>query len=93
MLSYAKQLDALTLAEAKLKAKRFRTLEKALRSDSPEDMVKATQVFQQLQSKSVEQNPKAFFIDPLEFNANLGYKDKAFSLTYTTLKECRKHQS
>lgn len=90
MLSYAKQLDAITLAEAKLKAKRFRTLEKALRSDSPEDMVKATQVFQQLQSKSVEQNPKAFFIDPLEFNANLGYKDKAFSLTYTTLKRMSK---
>lgn len=89
MLSYAKQLDALTLAEAKLKAKRFRTLEKALRSDSPEDMVKATQVFNQMQANS-GQEPKAFLIDPLEFNANLGYKDKPFSLTYTTLKRMSK---
>lgn len=87
--SYAKQLDAIALAEAKLKAKRFRTLEKALRSDSPEDMIKATQVFNQIQPK-VEQNPKAFFIDPLEFNSNLGYKDKPFSLTYTTLKRMSK---
>jgi hypothetical protein len=87
--SYAKQLDAIALAEAKLKAKRFRTLEKALRSDSPEDMIKATQVFQQIQPK-VEQNAKAFFIDPLEFNSNLGYKDKPFSLTYTTLKRMSK---
>lgn len=87
--SYAKQLDAIALAEAKLKAKRFRTLEKALRSDSPEDMIKATQVFNQIQPK-VEQNAKAFFIDPLEFNSNLGYKDKPFSLTYTTLKRMSK---
>ena len=88
--SYAKQLDAIALAEAKLKAKRFRTLEKALRSDSPDDMIKATQVFQQIQPKIEQNNAKAFFIDPLEFNSNLGYKDKPFSLTYTTLKRMSK---
>lgn len=89
MSSYSKQLDAIALAEAKLKAKKFRTLEKALRSESPEDMVKAAQMVQKIQPK-VEQNPKAFFIDPLEFNSNLGYKDKPFSLTYTTLKRMAK---
>ena len=90
MSNYAKQLDAIALAEAKLKAKRFRTLEKALKSDSPDDMVKASQIISAIQSKQTEENPKAFFIDPLEFNANLGYKDKAFSLTYTTLKRMSK---
>lgn len=85
----SKQLDAIVLAEAKLKAKKFRTLEKALRSDSPDDMVKASQVFNSIQNK-VEQNSKAFFIDPLEFNANLGYKDKAYSLSYMTLKRMSK---
>lgn len=89
-LSYSKQLDAITLAEAKLKAKKFRTLEKAMRSDSPEDMVKATQVFQQIQKSSTEIAPKAYFIDPLQFNANLGYKDKPFSLSYVTLKRMAK---
>lgn len=89
MSSYAKQLDAISLAEAKLKAKKFRTLEKALRSESPDDMVRASQVLQQIQPK-VDQNKKSFFIDPLEFNANLGYKDKPFSLTYVTLKRMSK---
>lgn len=89
-LSYSKQLDAITLAEAKLKAKKFRTLEKAMRSDSPEDMVKATQVFQQIQKSNTEVTPKAYFIDPLQFNANLGYKDKLFSLSYVTLKRMAK---
>lgn len=89
MNSYASQLDAIELAEAKLKAKKFRTLEKALRSESPDDMVKASQMLQHIQPK-VNQNTKAFFIDPLEFNANLGYKDKPFSLTYTTLKRMSK---
>lgn len=89
MNSYAKQLDAISLAEAKLKAKKFRTLEKALRSESPDDMVRASQVLQQIQPK-VDQNTKSFFIDPLEFNANLGYKDKPFSLTYVTLKRMSK---
>lgn len=89
MSSYAKQLDAISLAEAKLKAKKFRTLEKALRSESPDDMVRASQVLQQIQPK-VDQNTKSFFIDPLEFNVNLGYKDKPFSLTYVTLKRMSK---
>ena len=89
MSSYAKQLDAISLAEAKLKAKKFRTLEKALRSESPDDMVRASQVLQQIHPK-VDQNTKSFFIDPLEFNANLGYKDKPFSLTYVTLKRMSK---
>lgn len=89
MSLYAKQLDAISLAEAKLKAKKFRTLEKALRSESPDDMVRASQVLQQIQPK-VDQNTKSFFIDPLEFNANLGYKDKPFSLTYVTLKRMSK---
>ena len=87
-ISYVKQLDAIALAEEKLKAKRFRTLEKALRSESPEDMVRASQIINKM--KPDEQSSKAFLIDPLEFNSNLGYKDKPFSLTYTTLKRMAK---
>lgn len=89
MSNLSKQLDAIELAKAKLEAKKFRMLEKALRSDSPDDMVKASQVVNAIQNK-VEQNPKAFFIDPLEFNSNLGYKDKPFSLSYMTLKRMSK---
>lgn len=89
MVSYSKQLDGILLAERRLEAKKFRTLEKAMRSESPEDMVKANQVFQQIQNK-VDQKTKTFLIDPLQFNANLGYKDKPYSLSYTTLKRMSK---
>ncbi len=85
----AKQLDEITLEEQRLQAKRFRTLEKAMRSDNPDDILKANQVFNSIQPK-VEQNPKAFFIDPLQFNANLGFKDKPFALSYMTLKRMAK---
>ena len=91
MNNLSQQLTAIELAEEKLKAKKFRTLEKALRSESPEDMVKANQMFSKLQqSNEKKQEPKAFFIDPLEFNSNLGFKDKPFSLTYFTLKKMAK---
>ena len=90
MNNYSKQLDAIVLAEEKLKARKFRTLEKAMRSESPEDMLKANQLFQNSMKVSGDQKPKAFFIDPLEFNSNLGYKDKSFSLSYTTLKRMAK---
>ena len=82
MVDYAAQLDAINLAEEKLLAKRMRVLEKALRSDSPNDIVKASRVLNAIENKQInQQEPKAYFIDPLQFNSNLGYKDKMFSLT------------
>lgn len=89
MSNYAKQLEAINLAEEKLRAKKFRTLEKALKSDSPEDMVKASKIITAIQQK-VETDNKAFFIDPLQFNSNLGYKDKMYSLSYETLRRMAK---
>lgn len=83
--TYSQQLDDIQKAETELAAKKFRILEKAMKSDNPTDIVKANKVFQQMQYKG-DSSSKAFFIDPLQFNANLGYKDKPFSLTYTTLK-------
>ena len=91
MIDYAAQLDAIDLAEEKLKAKRMRVLEKAIRSDSPNDIVKASKVINAIENKQInQQEPKAYFIDPLQFNSNLGYKDKMFSLTYETLRRMAK---
>ena len=75
MGTYAQQIDAVTLAEEKIHAKKLRLLEKAMKSDSPGDMVKANQVITAMQNKQ-EDNTKAYFIDPLQFNTMLGYKDK-----------------
>lgn len=89
MGTYAQQIDAVTLAEEKIHAKKLRLLEKAMKSDSPGDMVKANQVITAMQNKQ-EDNTKAYFIDPLQFNTMLGYKDKVYSITYETLKRMAK---
>lgn len=89
MGTYAQQLKAVSMAKQKLDAKTFRLIEKAAKSDDPEDMIVAANVMKDVQHKG-KNEPKAFFIDPLQFTANLGYKDKAFSLTYMTLKKMSK---
>lgn len=86
---YSEQLTAIDRAEQLLKAKKMRTIEKALKSDHPDDMIKAASAFASIQPK-VEDNSKSFFIDPLEFTNSLGFKDKPFSLSYTTLKRMSK---
>ena len=89
MPSYADQLRAVEMAQQKLIAKQFRLIEKAAKSDNPSDMIAAAQVVNRIQSKTAN-DAKSYFIDPLQFSANLGYKDKMFSLPYTTLRRMSK---
>ena len=89
MSDVVKQLQSISRAEEILGAKKFRLLEKAVKSDDPQDMVIASKVISAIQNK-VEKPSKAFFIDPLQFNANLGYKDKPYALTYETLRRMSK---
>ncbi|MBR2265849.1 MAG: phage portal protein [Paludibacteraceae bacterium] len=89
MNNVVKQLQSITRAEEILGAKKFRLLEKAIKSDDPQNMVAASKVISAIQNK-VEKPTKAFFIDPLQFNANLGYKDKPYALTYETLRRMSK---
>lgn len=85
-MNFAKQLNTVEYAKQKLDVKYLTIIEKAAKSDNPEDIIAASKAMAKIQEKKSGQPTKAFFIDPLEFNANLGYKDKPFSLTYTTLK-------
>lgn len=84
-MNFAKQLETVELAQKKLEFKRMSIIEKAAKSDNPDDMIAAANAISQI-NKINETPAKTFFIDPLEFSANLGYKDKPFALTYTTLK-------
>lgn len=84
-MDYAKQLRTVDYAQKKLEFKRMSIIEKASKSDNPDDLIAAATAVQKIQQAKASPG-KAFFIDPLDFNANLGYKDKAYSLTYTTLK-------
>lgn len=85
-MNFAKQLNAVEYAKQKLDIKYLTIIEKAAKSDNPDDIIAASKAMAKIQERKSSQPTKAFFIDPLEFNANLGYKDKPFSLTYTTLK-------
>lgn len=84
-MNYANQLKTVEYAQAKLEMKRMSILEKAIKSDSPDDLIAASKAISKM-NKASDSPAKAFFIDPLQFNANLGYKDKTFSLSYTTLR-------
>lgn len=84
-MNYANQLKTVEYAQAKLEMKRMSILEKAIKSDSPDDLIAASKAISKI-NKASNSPAKAFFIDPLQFNANLGYKDKTFSLSYTTLR-------
>lgn len=89
MAKLSEQLDAIDRAEQLLHFKKQRTLEKALKSDHPDDMIKANNFLASIQPK-VQDDSKSFFIDPLEFSSSLGFKDKPYSLSYTTLKRMSK---
>lgn len=89
MSKLADQLKVVDYARQKLEFKRMSIIEKAAKSDNPDDLIAASNAIKDM-SKTPEQPAKAYFIDPLDFNANLGYKDKPFSLTYTTLKRMAK---
>lgn len=86
MSEYSDRLANVERGMKLLEAQRFRLLEKAAKSDSPNDILAAAKTMQEMGMRGHQTiDPKAYFIDPLEFNAQLGYKDKPFSLTYTTL--------
>jgi len=84
-MDYAGQLKAVEYAQRKLMIKQNKIIEKAAQSDNVDDIIAAATAVEKIKKASETPN-KAFLIDPLDFNANLGYKDKGFSLTYTTLK-------
>jgi len=58
-------------------------LNKALHSDSPNDVVKAYRAMETREASS--DNRKSVLIDPFQFNENFGYKKAPSSLTYDML--------
>ena len=81
------------LAEIKVKAELEQKLllEKALRSTNVDTLLKANLIYNQLQgnqqpAQNNYQERKSFLIDPYNLYENMGYKDKAFSVSYNTLR-------
>lgn len=79
------RLEAVERAQTALSIRKNLLLEKAMHGSNPSDILKAAEIFNS-QNKPIDQAPKAYLIDPLDFNSFLGYKDKPFSLSYETLR-------
>ena len=61
-------------------------LEKSIRSSDPDQIIKASLHLQNKQQSS-DSSVKSYFLDPWSFSQNLGYKDKATSLSYGILRK------
>lgn len=89
MSKIAKQLDANAKLQQKLLVKQGILMEKALASNSPTDVLRAQKTLEFVEQRQ-NSNKKSFIVDPLDFQSNFGYKDKPFSLSYSTLRSMSK---
>lgn len=80
-----KKLEAIKNAEAKLAIRKAMLVENGLKSKSPSDILTAQNFLQNIEQRK-QSASKSYFVDPLDFNRNMGYKDKPHSLSYNTLK-------
>jgi len=89
MSNLSKEIQQVQRAQQLLAIKEMKLLEKGMSSNNPSDVVA---VFSKLQNakKIGEDDGKAFLIDPLQFQTALGFKDKPYQLSYTTLKKMSK---
>lgn len=88
-MSLAKKLQSIELVQQKLAIKKQLSIQKALTSNDPEDIIKANLVLKEISSKK-ESNPKSYFMDPQDFQGSLGFKDKNLSISYGMLKSMSK---
>lgn len=61
-------------------------LDKAMRSDDPNDIMKAQSVAEQVIQKREHSDRKSYMIDPNDFVNSLGYRNKKLGLSYESLK-------
>ncbi len=82
----SKTIDALSKMEDKLKIKKLVMLDKALRSDDPNDIMKAQSVANQVIQQREHSDRKSYLIDPNDFVNSLGFRNKKQGLSYDSLK-------
>jgi hypothetical protein len=84
--SLSRNLTSIETLQSKLDVKKAVLLERAMMSDNPNDIIKANQMIQNIQKRETG-NRKSFVIDPQQFTSYMGYKDKAYSLSYNILRK------
>ena len=66
-------------------AKEAIAIEKALKSDNAESVVKAMEMVSIKSNQTNSEDRKAFYVDPIAFNEGFGFKTKPTTMTYDTL--------
>ena len=83
------ELDKLQQQRHQLDIQTGQVLEKAFQSNNPDVLLKAQSYWQDIQSRQ-QSGIKSELIDPNQWNDAIGYKHKAFSLSFTTLRRMAK---
>ena len=71
--------------EEKLRIQKSLTLNKALTSNSVDDIYKAQRYLKTIE-KNQEMETKSILVDPMQISSSFGYKNKPFSLSYEVLR-------
>lgn len=79
------KIAAYSNVQAKLQAKKELALQQAFASNDPVTLMKAQAALEQIKGKQ-NIDPKAYFVDPYEFQSSFGYKDRRTNLSYGMLK-------
>ena len=80
----AKQLDSIAKVKKTMEIKEMLLIQKAFSGSDPNAIIKAGAMLQNLTPREPSER-KSLLVDPMDFNGAFGYKDKPYSLTYSTL--------
>lgn len=89
MTKLTDQLNSVAKLQQKLALKERVLLEKAYLSNNPSEILKASQIIEGVQQRQ-QSDKKSVLIDPYDFQSSFGYKDKPFSLSYSSLRRMAK---
>lgn len=84
MEDVSKALSDINFEQQKLEIKKNLYIDKALRSEDPDQIVKAQNIIANLQQRE-ERTRKSILVDPQSFSASFGYKDRPMTLSYRML--------
>lgn len=84
-------IEQIEQQEKELAVSKRLLIEKSLKSENPEQIVKAqTYITKEYEKVSSNQQTKSFLFDPYFITGSLGYKEKNISLSYDTLRRMAK---
>lgn len=81
----ADRVASIAKVEQRLAVKKSMLLEKALSSNDPNELIKATNIYNAIAQKQ-DTSRKSYVLDPFEFQSSFGFKDRRLSMSYNMLK-------